>query len=475
MLGWLRRTRAPAAPLLLALGSAGLASPTLANEILFTIPQNLVSGNIDIFLTSGIATSALITNADGTFSQNVAIPGGGTAIVTISNAFRIASPGSTSNNGFSILSADPIAAYLMDANTPVASNDITNLFPVSSLGSQYRIMAGTSNLVPNGSQLSFVASQDATTVTITPSAALTTGQAAGVPFNVSVDRLQALEFRAVGGGDLTGTTVTSTKPIGVFGGHLCGNVPASTAFCDHLIEQMPTTGEFGTQFVLMPTEQSGPGDVLKLLARENGTTVTLLDSGGPTVFNLNAGESILLPPGLDERSSITSNKPILVGQFMIGQQAAGDGDPAFSLVPDTSQWLDEYIFNVPAGDYVDFLGIAIDQSALASLSLDGGALDPLLFGLVPGTNFVAGNVQVSDGSHRILADSPFMLLGHGFNTNFASYFGIGGSSISGGGFEPPPPPPPPPSDVPEPATLMLLLLGLGGLGYAHRRRKSAQG
>lgn len=36
---------------------------------------------------------------------------------------------------------------------------------------------------------------------------------------------------------------------------------------------------------------------------------------------------------------------------------------------------------------------------------------------------------------------------------------------------PPPPPPPPPSVVPLPATLGLMLIGLGGLGATRRRRK----
>lgn len=445
----------------LALGS--LAGAPASAETLFTIPGNAVGGDVDIFLTSGVATTATITNADASFTTTVPIPANGTAIVTIPNSGRIGPLGTASVNGYSIDAPNPFAAYLMDANTPVASNDITNLFPDTSLGTSYLVMAATSNLVPDGSQIAVVTGTNGTTVTITPSAPLTTGQPAGVPFNVVLNRLEAIEFRASGTGDLTGTTISSTQPVAVFGGHWCANVPNNTGFCDHVIEQLPATSDFGTNFVLVPTEQAGPGDVVKILARDDGTVVTFQDSGGTTVQpTLNAGQFLTLPPQLVENTRVTSNHPILLGQFMIGQALAGDGDPAFSLVPDQSQWLDRYIFNVPAGDYNDFLGLVIEATSLSSLQLDGAPVSPAGFTAVPGTTLMAGNISVGDGSHVISASSSFMLLGHGFNDAAASYFGVGGSGISGGGVTPPPPPPPS-TDTPVPTLSPWALAVLGGM------------
>lgn len=459
----------------LALG--GLASGQAAAEILFTIPENEIAADVDLFLTSGVATTATITNADGSFVTTVPIPANGTAIVTIPNALRVSPPlGVASVNGFGIDAPDPIAAYLMDANAPVASNDITNLFPDTSLGTSYLVMAATSGVVSDGSQIAIVAGTDGTTVTITPAANLSTGQAAGVPFAIALNRLEAVEFRAISA-DLTGTLITATQPIAVFGGHKCANVPDTTGACDHVIEQMPASADFGTDFVLVPTEQPGPGDVVKLLARDGGTVVTFEDSGGTTVQpTLNAGESLTLPPGLTENIRVTSNNPILIGQFMLGTGLAGSGDPAFALVPDRSQWLDRYIFNVPVGDYNDFLGIAIEGSALASLQLDGVPVNPASFSSVPGTTLMAGNVGVTDGSHVIEASTDFLLLGHGFNDAFASYFGVGGSAISGGGTTPPPPPPPvdSPNAIPtlSPWALAVLAGLIGILAAAGLRRRA---
>ena len=445
------------------LALSGLAGAPASAETLFTIPGNAGGSDIDIFLTSGVATTATITNADGSFNTTVPIPANGTAIVTIPDSGRIGPLGTASVNGYSIDAPDPFAAYLMDANVPVASNDITNLFPDTSLGTNYLVMAATSSLVLDGSQIAVVAGTNGTTVTITPSAPLTTGQPAGVPFDVMLNRLEAIEFRASGTGDLTGTTISSTQPVAAFGGHWCANVPDDVVACDHVIEQLPATSDFGTQFVLVPTEQPGPGDVVKILARDDGTVVTFQDSGGTTVQpTLNAGEFLTLPPQLVENTRLTSNHPILLGQFMLGAGLAGEGDPAFALVPPQDQWLDRYIFNVPAGDYNDFLGIAIENAALASLKLDGVAVNPASFFSVPGTTLMAGNISVGDGSHVIEANGDFMLLGHGFNSNFASYFGVGGSSISGGGVTPPPPPPPS-TDTPVPTLSPWALAVLGGM------------
>lgn len=460
---------------LTALVVSSLLSMPAAAEILFTIPANLVASDVDIFLTSGVATTATITNSDGSFDTTVNIPANGTAIVTIPNNRRIGPLGVPSINGYSIDSPDPIAAYLMDANAPVASNDITNLFPDSALGTSYLVMAATSGLVADGSQIAIVADSPGTTVTITPSANLNTGQAAGVPFDIVLNRLEAVEFRA-NSADLTGTVITATQPVAVFGGHHCANVPDTTGACDHVIEQLPASSDFGTNFVLVPTEQAGPGDVVKILARDDGTVVTFQDSGGTTVQpTLNAGEFLTLPPQLVENTRLTSNHPILLGQFMLGAGLAGEGDPAFALVPPQDQWLDRYIFNVPAGDYNDFLGIAIENAALASLKLDGVAVNPASFFSVPGTTLMAGNISVGDGSHVIEANGDFMLLGHGFNSNFASYFGVGGSSISGGGVTPPPPPPPR-TDTPVPtlsAWTLAVLTGMIGLLAATRLRRRA--
>ena len=452
-----------------------LASTSALAEILFTIPGNYAGSAIDIFLTSGTNTTATISNSDGSFNTTVNIPANGTAIVTIPDSGRIGALGTASNNGYSIDSPDPIAAYLMDANTPVASNDITNLFPDTALGTSYLVMAATSGLVPDGSQIAVVTGTNGTTVTITPSAALTTGQPAGVPFDVTLSRLQAVEFRASGTGDLTGTTITATQPVAAFGGHFCANVPDTAGYCDHVIEQLPPSADFGTNFVLVPTEQGGPGDVVKILARDNGTVVTFQDSGGTTVQpTLSAGQALTLPPALDENTRVTSNNPILLGQFMIGQALAGDGDPAFALVPDQGQWLNRYIFNVPAGDYNDFLGIAIESAALGSLQLDGAPVNPADFSPVPGTTLVAGNVATVDGSHVIEATANFMLLGHGFNNVAASYFGVGGSAISGGGVTPPPPADTPTS-IPtlSPWALVLLAGMICTLALAGLRRQAA--
>ena len=45
--------------------------------------------------------------------------------------------------------------------------------------------------------------------------------------------------------DLTGTRIISSKPLSVFSGSECANVPQGIGACDHLVEQVPPTVTWG--------------------------------------------------------------------------------------------------------------------------------------------------------------------------------------------------------------------------------------
>lgn len=408
-------------------------SALAANEIYFTIPDQIYGESIDIYLASKNGATGTIKNHDSSFSQDFVVPANGITIVTIPSAYRLTETGTAADKGFIIIPDSPVAAYLLDANFPTATNDLALLFPVEGLSTRYRVLAATSNLVPNRSQLSIVAVNDNTTVTITPSDTFTTGQPAGIPFEIKLDRLQAVMYYAQ---DLTGTLVESSAPVAVFSGHYCGNVPGNVPYCDHMIEQMTGLNFWGTKYALIPTARTtAPGDLLRVLADTDGTVVTITDINGTTNHNLNKGEFFeLQSPYLSKKSFLSSNYPVLVAQYMVGGTLCnGVGDPAFSLIPSPNLWLALYIFNVPKGYVENYITVVIEAEIKDTIRLDNAPVDMTLLEPIPGSTLVGGNIPVSEGQHVIEASDFFMLTMHGFDNYWASYYGVGGNRISGGG------------------------------------------
>lgn len=165
----------------------------------------------------------------------------------------------------------------------------------------------------HASEFAVVASEDDTDVTYTPTVDTTAGDTAGTAKTVSLDKGQALPVSSTAG-DLTGTPITSTKPVSVFAGQQCANIPSTGyGYCDHIVEQIPPTAAWGKEFLTVPLKTRTKGDTFRMLASEDGTTLTV---AGVAVATLDRGQVHQM--SISERSTVSADKAILVAQYSNG-------------------------------------------------------------------------------------------------------------------------------------------------------------
>ena len=216
------------------------------------------------------------------FSEAFDLTAGETTSIDLPSNVDITLQNAVSNLGIHVTSDTEVAVYGL--NQQSATTDAYLGLPVDALGTEYMAMSYTA-LLPG--QLAVVGTADETTVTITPTVT-TYGRAAGVPYNITLNTGQTyLLSTDASGEDLTGTVVTSDKPVAVFSGVQCANVPEGVTYCDHLVEQMVPVETWGKSFVTSPLATRTGGDIFRVLAAEDGTQVTI---DGIGVATLNSGE-----------------------------------------------------------------------------------------------------------------------------------------------------------------------------------------
>lgn len=242
--------------------------------------------------------------------------------------------------GINVTSTKPISVYIHQYHD--SRSEATLVLPVSSISDEYYIIAypGTNAFLAGYSEFMIVATEDETTVEYTSSAVTKEGATEGSTSTIILNQGEVYQVQAAStAGDLSGSFVQADNTIAVFGGASFSGVPSFCGSYDNLLEMMPPIDTWGSKFVSVPTNEADY-DVFRILASENNTSVVVHSEGGtPTTFNLQAGE-------WEEYTSfdatyIESDKPIIVSQYLIGQDCTSpddrQGDPSMLVLNSVEQ------------------------------------------------------------------------------------------------------------------------------------------
>ncbi|XP_065903849.1 uncharacterized protein [Dysidea avara] len=170
----------------------------------------------------------------------------------------------------------------------------------------------------------------------------------GSQYSFIVSRLQTVYIGS--SSDLTGTRIITDKPVSVFSGHECGNVPSlSYRYCDHLVEQIPPTTYWGKTYYIAPL-QGRSAYTIRVLAAYNSTEVFMDCNNVKNSYTINAGNCFTVTH--QYYCAIHSNKEILVAQYSIG-------NPMMMLVPATMHYDNEINLSTISSGYNDYINIIV--------------------------------------------------------------------------------------------------------------------
>lgn len=382
-------------------------------EFWLTFPANYAPDpanrpQLSLHLAGPTNTTGQVTIPGLAFVANWTIPASGVASVVLPWQVDLGDLNDrVTNKGIHVTAKNDISVYAM-THAPFTSDAYLGL-PSIVLGTEY-IVLGAPNVftdVPelNGTQFAIVATEDGTAVTITPPV-LTGSRPPGVPFTVPMNRGDTYQLRNANStpADLSGTVITSDKPVAVFGGHRCADINGETEFfCDTVVEQLLPTATWGTNFVSMPLATRLNGDTYRIVASQANTTVRLNGNVIATLDHGKVHEQIVTGS-----AHITSDKPVLVAQYANSSDsdAVPDSDPFMVLVPAAPLFRQDYlVFSMTNGFTASFINLVVPDSLIGQIALDGATIPTVVFSTIPTggppSGFSGAQLPVAPGPHAL--------------------------------------------------------------------------
>jgi hypothetical protein len=334
-----------------------------------------------------------------------------------------------------ITSTAPCVAYGYSDNSLTTDGYLA--LPLSGLGKEYYCVsyyddaysAGIDHL---GGEFLVVAPYDATEVTIKlPDNANTTtsddgrtiGHTSNSTWKVTLNKGQTYLVQTTGWNygvdDLTGAKITSNKPVGFLTGHQRAEIELEDGNSkDHLIEMIPPTDRWGTEYFMMP-QLARPicGDYVRAISAEDNNQITVNGSAR----QLNAGEWFeVSQQTVPTTIRSTNGKRFLVMDYSYEQFHFGDpgpGDPDITTMIPKEQFQNRIIFRTPSNAgtaFKHYATIFYHKDFIGQVTLKKGNNTPApltAFGAgspvnMPTSDYVCQRVLLSGDEVTWIAEAP---------------------------------------------------------------------
>lgn len=367
--------------------------------------------------------------------------------------------------GVHVVATGPVLAHQFNPWDNRFSNDASMLLPDPLLGVDYVVLSWETSPLdlfqlpgfpPGNNQngyFTIIAAYDNTSVTITVTAPVRASGSIpelspGQTYSATLKRGDVLSIQTdqktlTGKGDLSGTTITATKPIAVFGGHeeaVVGDPvpstggeggPTTTAPCcaDHLEEQMLPVPLLSNRYFAVKSPPRGTvqieNDFWRIQAAEPNVTITTNPpiAGANGVTLANKGDFVQVKANIS--FEVLGTGRLQIGQYLSSRDTTEDftGDASLVLMVPEARYRKDYAFMVP--ERYERLRLAIVKPQGATVSVDGNIVQAQNFSPIAQSGFEAGYYDVTPGYHVAGSTSRFGLFVYGYN-NAVSFSYIGG-------------------------------------------------
>ena len=276
-----------------------------------------------------------------------------------------------------------------------------------------------------------VGCRDNTTVTITPTETIQLPSdpqqsnstvdtiTAGTSHTVILHEMQTLIITiksTIFFSDLSGTKIVSNYPLTVIGGHECAKVTVWYQDCDPIATQVPPTINWGTEFFTMPFYNRTKGYLMKIMASENNTNVSLKCSNVVSSYNLIlAGNVISHHVQSSHYCYIQCSQPCYIAELAFGGQYAnggGYGDPLLITIPPIRQYPQNVTFTILPDMPTIFYSVAVPvDSYFNGTLIINGVLTSLNWTTIYSTNNNIttgyGYKTTANGTYTISHSHPY--------------------------------------------------------------------